>query len=108
MGTMDNPDCGKRFMTYVNGGGCACYPVDMDICVPANAANRGTWDFNPRVSSFDGLMIDVENPLWKGRRCDNIQWKTMSGETYGCPVPRLREKFHDLERRRRWMRLLSA
>ena len=82
--TMDNPDCGKRFMTYVNGGGCACYPVDMDICVPANAANRGTWDFNPRVSSFDGLMIDVENPLWKGRRCDNIQWKTKSGDATQC------------------------
>jgi len=82
--TMDNPECGKRFMTYVNGGGCACYPVDMDTCDPRNAANRGTWDFDPRESSFDGLMIDAENPLWSGRRCFNIQWKSTAGDATQC------------------------
>jgi len=78
---MEDPECGKRFMTYkIEGGGCACYPVEMESCKVQDAASRSTWDFEPRVDSFDGLFIDpneefTKNALpYNGRECPNIQW----------------------------------
>jgi len=97
---MDDDDCGKRFVTY-NSGGCACYPVEMDTCVPMGVAGRRTWDLDPQGNSFDGLMIETENPLWNGRECNNIKWKgdaARAGDAAHCLQKLMEAQYPDCGR----------
>jgi len=82
--------CGKRFMTMNPGRelpGCACYPVDMTTCeTRVDSGSRLTWDFESVSSSFDGLTVNISEPLWKGRACFDVIWKPeiKSGDAAHC------------------------
>jgi len=87
---MEDDGCGKRFMTY-NSGGCACYPTDMASCSAKKVSGRLTWDFEPVVSSFEGLLINITTPLnqnklpYTGRECLDIIWmKKGAGDPSHC------------------------
>eukprot|EP00979_Chaetoceros_neogracilis_P013476 scaffold3846_cov291-Chaetoceros_neogracile.AAC.11 len=55
---VDDPNCGKKFMTYNTGNnGCACYPPSVTICEVKDESSRQTWDFDPVLSSFDGIIF---------------------------------------------------
>jgi len=81
---MANDEMGKRFVTWKNDGGCAGYPADMVECKVVGRAARLTWDLDPRSFSFDGLIVDPDEPLWTNRECNNIQWKTSAGDAAQC------------------------
>jgi len=89
--TMEDDNCGKRFMTFneINFG-CGCYPPQMTVCEPKKRAGRLTWDFEAVVSSFDGLFIDTNKRLtqrtlpYTNRRCPQILWKTVAGDASHC------------------------
>lgn len=88
---MADAACGKRFMTYADSGGCGCYPpaasADCDVTA---APGRGTWDFAPTSSSFDGLSLDMGGGLdgrslpYAERVCPGILWKTLAGDAAHC------------------------
>lgn len=80
---LNEAECGKRYITYVRDGGCACYPEDMNDCEVKYAANRDTWDFEPIPSSVRGYYVNPE-PDHNGRECQNIQWKTTAGDAMDC------------------------
>merc|ERR1711935_969839 len=78
-------------MTFNSGNfGCACYPTDMAACNIDSVAQRLTWDFEPIVSSFDGLFIDTSKSLsnnnlpYSGRVCPQIKWKGGAGDASHC------------------------
>jgi len=103
---MENDECGKRFMTYNSGNnGCACNPTNMAVCVVFFQAQRLTWDFEPIVSSYDGLFIDNEKVLsgtklpYSGRRCPQIRWKGKAGDVSHCLQKIVENKYEDCGRR---------
>merc|ERR1719261_569507 len=65
---MNRDECGKRFMTWnANKKGCAGYSPTTKTCdQPKKEAGRHTWDFDPKGSSFDGLIVDPDSPIFKG------------------------------------------
>jgi len=100
---MADDDCGKRFMTMnpVDPPGCACYPVDMTKCdVNPNILNRLTWDFESVSSSFDGLTVDEQTPLWENRRCLDVIWKpeSKSGDVAHCLQKIIEKNYTDCGR----------
>jgi len=100
---MADDDCGKRFMTMnpVDPPGCACYPVDMTKCdVNPNILNRLTWDFESVSSSFDGLTVDEQTPLWENRRCLDVIWKpeSKSGDVAHCLQKIIEKNYTDFGR----------
>jgi len=79
-------ECGKRFMTYnTANNGCGCYSPNMAVCATKGVSGRLTWDFEPVVSSFDGLYIDIDESLsqnslpYTGRVCPQINWMQGGG-----------------------------
>jgi len=107
---LNNTDCNKRWMTMnpLNLG-CACYPKDMTKCNAKNVGNRRTWDFDPLVSSYDGLFIDLEKQLtqgklpYSGRICsDDIMWlgsEMKAGDPSHCLQKIIEGDFPDCGRR---------
>mmetsp|Transcript_9431 Transcript_9431/g.13850 ORF Transcript_9431/g.13850 Transcript_9431/m.13850 type:complete len:599 (-) Transcript_9431:363-2159(-) len=100
---MDDVTCGKRFMTF-NNGGCACYPTDMATCETQMVAGRLTWDFEAVSSSFDGVLIDTGKALtrnslpYSGRVCPQIIWKTGAGDASHCLQKIIENKYEDCGR----------
>jgi hypothetical protein len=104
-----DPSCGKKFMTYNTGdnNGCACYPPSVTICEVNYQSSRQTWDFDPVVSSFDGVLVDTNKVLtqnalpYVGRECPNINWKpeAKAGDPSDCLQKIIEGNFADCGRK---------
>jgi len=104
--TMEDENCGKRFMTFnVANFGCGCYPPDMAVCETERIASRHTWDFEPVVYSFKGVLVDITKALtanalpYNGRECPQIIWKIGAGDISHCLQKLMEGNYPDCGRR---------